>query len=62
MNARINFAIEKLQLAQQLFIANNHDERIVDLLTDAVGAIGDAIADAVNPIGPPSELPPPSDL
>ena len=61
MNARVAFAIEKLELAQNLFVANNHDERIVELLTEAAAAIGQAIADAQNPIGPPAnseELPP----
>ena len=54
MNTRISIAIAQLQLAQALFAADKHDERIVPLLTDAAGAVAQAIADAQNPIGPPA--------
>ncbi len=54
MNTRINIAIAQLQLAQALFTANKHDAKIVPLLREAAAAIAQVIADAQNPIGPPS--------
>ena len=54
MNTRINIAIAQLQLAQALFVANKHDPKIVPLLREAAAAIAQVIADAQDPIGPPS--------